>query len=283
MSAQLQFYKIAADRPFHAALVAQRGSSGERVQLHTHDFWELMYVVKGNGFHWLGKKRYPLGSGDLLLIRPKDVHAIQVQTGQNLHFLNVAFLERSWQDFCSVTQLTLHLGHWAAAEQPCSVNVPAEAREGCVGAFQGALQAFVETPSYLDLCRFWSIVLPLFLEPPRHPETVPLWLVRARQKMQDEPNLQIGLPRLNALCGVSQGHLARTFRNHYHQTPTEFINELRLKRAATLLTTTSTAIVDIAADCGFNNLSYFYRRFADRFGDAPKSFRLKASRQIMLS
>ena len=122
-------------------------------------------------------------------------------------------------------------------------------------------------------------------EPPANlqpsPEQLPVWLETACRKMQEPSHLQVGLPRLTALCGVSQAHLARTLRYHYGQTPTEYVNDLRLQQAAKLLTTTSAAIIDIAGACGFDNLSYFYRCFNRRFGCPPRAFRVAASRQVV--
>jgi AraC-like DNA-binding protein len=52
------------------------------------------------------------------------------------------------------------------------------------------------------------------------------------------------------------------------------LNELRLRRAAELLTrATAGRISDIAFDCGFNDLSYFNRCFRRRFGLTPSAAR----------
>ena len=152
MPTQLHFHEIAPDQPFHAALVTQRGAYGEKTLLHTHDFWELMYVAEGCGSHWLGGEPFTLSVGDLLLIRPQDVHAVRVSAGQTLHFLNIAFLEGSWRDFCLAARLTPEFARWAAAAHPLSVSVPHAVQGDCAEAFRRALGAFVKSPSYLELC-----------------------------------------------------------------------------------------------------------------------------------
>ncbi len=53
------------------------------------------------------------------------------------------------------------------------------------------------------------------------------------------------------------------------------LNELRLRKAAELLTLTERRISDIAFDCGFNDLSYFNRSFRRRFGLTPTAARGK--------
>jgi AraC-like DNA-binding protein len=51
------------------------------------------------------------------------------------------------------------------------------------------------------------------------------------------------------------------------------LNELRLRKAAELLTMTQRRISDIAFECGFNDLSYFNRSFRRRFGLTPTAAR----------
>ena len=53
------------------------------------------------------------------------------------------------------------------------------------------------------------------------------------------------------------------------------LNELRLGKAARLLSMTAKRITDIAFECGFNDLSYFNRSFRRRFGLTPTAARAK--------
>jgi AraC-like DNA-binding protein len=98
--------------------------------------------------------------------------------------------------------------------------------------------------------------------------------------MRDEHNLQGGLPRLRELAGVSRAHLSRSLKASCQHTPTEFVNRLRVERAAILLATTTDEIGEIAIACGFTTLSYFYRRFGERYHLSPRAYRLQAQQAI---
>ncbi|WP_299805437.1 AraC family transcriptional regulator [Tardiphaga sp.] len=60
---------------------------------------------------------------------------------------------------------------------------------------------------------------------------------------------------------------------------TDRIMQLRLDKARTMLTddrNCSLKISDVAASCGFNELSYFHRSFRRRFGSSPAKFRVQS-------
>ena len=53
----------------------------------------------------------------------------------------------------------------------------------------------------------------------------------------------------------------------------EYLLQLRMKQAALLLVTTQESINDIAAHCGYQGFSTFYRVFKRYYGMAPGQFR----------
>lgn len=72
----------------------------------------------------------------------------------------------------------------------------------------------------------------------------------------------------------SPGHLARLFRDKHGLSFTEYLNELRMQRAADLLQHTRITIRSIAAQVGYLDHSRFSSHFRRRFGQTPRKFRL---------
>ena len=58
------------------------------------------------------------------------------------------------------------------------------------------------------------------------------------------------------------------------KTPTEFINELRIKQAAKQIVETDEKIFSVAMDVGFSSLSRFHRLFKKYYGATPAKYRL---------
>jgi AraC family cel operon transcriptional repressor len=101
----------------------------------------------------------------------------------------------------------------------------------------------------------------------------PEWLRQACLQIRQPENLRQGIDRLYALAGRSPAYISRTFRQHLGVTPTEFITRLRLEYAQYLLKYTNRSIMDIAMECGIENLSHFYHLFTESAAKTPASFR----------
>lgn len=88
------------------------------------------------------------------------------------------------------------------------------------------------------------------------------------------------LLRMDSLArrlGVSADKLERCFRSELGVTPSHYYRNLRLRRAADLLTHSSLRVGEVALACGFNNAANFSRAFRDSFGYAPRGVRQRKS------
>lgn len=74
--------------------------------------------------------------------------------------------------------------------------------------------------------------------------------------------------------GVSDSYLSRIIHRRTGCTFTQLLHSARFTRAASLLRGTKLPITDIAAAVGYDNTSFFYRQFAQRYGCTPKEYRL---------
>ena len=67
--------------------------------------------------------------------------------------------------------------------------------------------------------------------------------------------------------------LSRLIRQKTGKNYTELLQEKRLSQAAWLLRNTDRRVNEIAVSVGYENISYFHRLFAARFGCSPKKYR----------
>ncbi len=68
-------------------------------------------------------------------------------------------------------------------------------------------------------------------------------------------------------------YLSRLIRQGTGKNYTELLQEKRLSQAAWLLRNTDRRVDEISRSVGYENISYFHRLFAARFGQSPKKYR----------
>jgi AraC family cel operon transcriptional repressor len=247
-------------------------TAGNAARYHDHDFHELFWVTRGRGEHLLNGRVEPLAAGRLFLIRPKDRHHVTGSDAAPLRILNLAFPSRSWAE---VRRRYFAREPDAFDRSPADRAWPLDARAQAALEHWAARLATAGRPRVV-LDGFLMELPQLLQEPARGAKPVPEWLARARREMATPEQFAGGTVALARLAGRSPSHVARAAVRWFAQTPTEIVNAARMDYSARQLGETSRPIVEIALDCGLNNLSHFYALFRKRFGVSPRRYRLQA-------
>ena len=250
---------------------------GARCEMHRHDFAELFFLEAGRGVHPINGERTTIEAGDVVLIRPDDEHGFAApRGGAGFTMVNLAFEA----DVLSHIRDRYFGGRrrWpgAGAKRPAAWRVD---EAGLRRLTDLLLPLSTGGRRRLDLESFLLSALQLLTADPHAGAGrggPPPWLGRAITEFTAHGDLSAGAAGLVALAGRSTEHVNRTVRRCLGQTTTELVNTIRLDRAAHLLRMTGRPIVGVALDSGFENLGYFYRRFAQRFGTTPRRFRRAA-------
>ena len=90
-----------------------------------------------------------------------------------------------------------------------------------------------------------------------------------------------GAAGLVAAAGRQHAHVSRVCRAVLGQTPTEYVNAIRMDYAARQLSGSTASLTEIALDCGIENLSHFHRLFKARHGMPPKAWRRRYQRSVL--
>ncbi|MFN2307626.1 MAG: helix-turn-helix domain-containing protein [Paracoccaceae bacterium] len=256
----------------HIARAALTPSRPKR--LHQHDFFELFWVQNGEVRHHLPNGRETLTEGTVCILRPGDRHGLQGR-GENalvvsltLHPDLIAGLKRP-----ALGTLAL----WHAGADPFTVS--RDMRQ--LAALNRA--ALTLEQSACDTLAAEAFLLPLLSDLIRdaQPPGAPRWLVDACLSSRDPEVFRDGAAGLVAQTGRSHEHVARAMREYYGQTPTDYINALRMTYAARALTTDSAPLPEIANQIGLSNLSHFHKLFRARFGTTPHQYRQQFQRHVI--
>ena len=86
----------------------------------------------------------------------------------------------------------------------------------------------------------------------------------------------ITLDSLAARSGYSPRHFARLFAEYVGTAPMRYLSEVRLSRAAALLSENKLTVTEIAEQVGFGDSGYFAKSFRARYGVAPLEYRKRS-------
>ena len=98
-------------------------------------------------------------------------------------------------------------------------------------------------------------------------------LARALTEVLETPAAPHTVKSMAAAAGMSRASFADRFVQVYNQTPMEFVQKVRFRIAAGLLTTTDIPIKIISNSIGYTSRSAFSRAFRDAYGVDPTTFR----------
>ena len=101
------------------------------------------------------------------------------------------------------------------------------------------------------------------------------WLVSALKRHADQTYcFNPTLKELSVIYHKNEKYIGRLFKNEMHASFHEYCLLLKLQKAEALLLKTTDKIIDIALECGFDNISYFNRTFKKQYGVSPMEYRV---------
>lgn len=90
----------------------------------------------------------------------------------------------------------------------------------------------------------------------------------------------LSLSLLSEKFAFSESYIARLFRTQLNTTVSNYINDIRLEQASNYINNTILSIAEIAELCGYNDLTYFSRKYKGKYGISPSKARSKYKDEI---
>jgi AraC family transcriptional regulator, dual regulator of chb operon len=238
--------------------------------IHTHDFAELFWIEDGNGEHLINGKIMPLAKGDLVLIRPSDAHGFRTRSKpfilvnlafppSALHFLRERYFQNQSLWFWARSKLPVQ-HHFSSASQPRMKALLSPMFKIDNTSFQ--LERFL-----MNLFHFLREEVSVSSK-----QTAPDWLLSALRKIQEPASFTGGTRAFARLASRCPEYVNRQLQKHFSLTTTDAVNHARLDYAAHQFRTTQRKIIDVAFECGFSHLGYFYKLFQRRYRITPHQY-----------
>lgn len=267
-------YKIHADTDT-GCLYRYVRSENEYFRLHCHDYFEIFLIVRGNITHLINGTSQTLSEGSLVFIRPDDVHNFKCRGSRT--FANLTFTKETCRE------LFHYLSDGFPAEKLLSAPLPPLVllKDKDFKHLLSQLEALnaIQWPDKPKLkLQIRSLLCEIFT---RHfadfgqdkDDLLPIWLEQLCKEMEKRENFMEGIERMTQISGKSREHIARSMKKYLGQSPTEYVNSLRINYAANMLLNSNMPIVDLCFESGFSNVSWFYTLFQHKFHMSPGDFK----------
>lgn len=254
---------------------------------HTHNYIEVIYMCQGSTTHIVNGNKVILEQGDLLFLNQNAVQEI-LPAGKNdiavnfivlPEFFNTAFSMMGAEDnqlkeflvgaLCDRDEETSYLYFHIADVLPVqnlienmvwTIFYNSSNKRSCNQITMGLL--FLQLLNYMDKMEAGG----------RKYDTE----IMAAVLSYIEDHYKEGkLSELAEEMKVNIYWLSREIKKKSGKTYKELLQERKMKQAVYLLTSSALPVTDIIESVGYDNTSYFYRKFKEKYGMSPKEFRLK--------
>ena len=250
--------------------------------LHYHDMYEINLVLSGQENIYFSDKKTVIKEQELCIFRPYEIHKRSLNPHIETSQICLAVKKECFEYAVNF------LGSSIDTSSLFDINVPfiKKLHSADMKMIYEHINNFYDpnistdeqandvSESELKMILMNILIICLKVNK-RQNFSVPIWLQQLNSDMSKPENSAEGIKALSRLSGKSASTISHALKTYYNITPSKFVNDKRLQNAASLLLSSDAEIVDIAYECGFGSLSYFYKQFNDTYGQSPLQYRNK--------
>ena len=268
-----------AERSFTAKIVSRESRPLLSQAWHFHPEIEICYTYRSHGKRFVGNQISDYAVGDLVMFGSNLPHGFttDMPCEQVVIQMTHDFMGR---DFIDKPELRILKNLFARAKQGLSFGP--ETREEAkdvihklIGA-QGMIQ-LVHLLHLLDLLAKSVEVAPICSKEysleldATHLKRIKLVYDYILQNFRQEMSVREVAEQIN----LTEAAFFKFIKRHTKKTFTEIVNEFRVNHASKLLMATDMTVAEVCYDSGFNNVSYFNRKFKAITQQTPGTFKQK--------
>jgi len=98
-------------------------------------------------------------------------------------------------------------------------------------------------------------------------------ILRLRRYVEEHYRTSVTQEELAKVAACSVPNIYRIFSKNFGLSPRNYVNKVRLEKAAILLETSALSVTEVAQGVGFEDAVYFSRLFKEKYGISPKNYR----------
>lgn len=254
--------------------------------VHTHTYFEIIFILKGKGKHLINGNSYPYRSGDVFLLGPADYHSFDIVTKTEFCYLrfndpgkpDLKHPGLKWQEvFHSVLRIRYH-AEGTVVKDPGEKEKLLQLLRVLRSEYENRhLPGFVSMRDSL-MAVILSVLARNLREKDKpgllaNPVTIQEITSYIRMNIADPEKLSI--PVMAERFNYASAYLSIFFKNHTGIALKSYIVQQRIKLVETRLLYSSLTLGAIASEFGFTDESHLCKQFRKVTGITPAQFRRK--------
>lgn len=231
--------------------------------LHSHNTYELLFFESGDAVYVIEDRKYHLKKNDLVFIRPRRYHYIDLQSNAEYVRINIAF------DGAFVGSELLH-------SIPADIEVINCPKKSIIAENLGKMDFYRENLPEKDFASvlssllreiFYNILLSNETVSSLPSEISPL-ITKALAYINDNLYTIKSIKQISQELFITEAYFFKLFKNQLKISPKRYINTKRLLHAQKLMKRGKKP-TDVYAECGFETYVGFYKQYLKHFGYPP--------------
>ncbi len=250
----------------------------------TNVYWTVVYIKKGIGMYILDSELRCLNEGDMIILPPKMSYSFAAAELGDEYNISVDAVILRFDD----AWLTSLLGVFKTLngvvlgvreiDVPYAVYGPKWMKMCNILRELSSCESSNEPQNMLGLLDLIATRKDMtkILQPSAYEaQTIQEKLEVIDRYIVSNIYSKISLEEIARYVGMNRTYFCMFFKRHYGKGFADYLNDMRIDKAVTLLSVHGKPISDIAKECGYKTAPYFTRAFRKSKGMTPQEFRKK--------
>ncbi|MBE7084352.1 MAG: AraC family transcriptional regulator [Clostridiales bacterium] len=247
--------------------------------LHTHDFYELIFIEDGECGHFANNKNYSLCKYDACILHPNIMHRHYLTNDKNICLYSFGISKDCLNSILENVNLTID----EVLKNPITnFSLTQSEVNNLTSSLYSIKTDSLDSDNYYTSPLFSStlkiiiseIIFKIFRqERLQKTNTHNVYVNKILKELSNVNNFKLSIEEICEKFSFSHGYITHLFKKANLQAPNKIFLQNKLSHASMLLQNSNIKIWDIMETCGIFSSSYFNKVFKKEFGITPSEFR----------
>lgn len=245
---------------------------------HTHDFVEIFYVVEGCAKHHYNGKFETCEIGDMFLLLPDEMHGFRKINNENFIHRDIVISKDMFKQACDYLGDSVY-NEIINGEKSPKVKITGSMIEKLenlitdINLHRFDIRNSTNNMFLLKSKVFLVELLSIYYNNGYNGDySSPSWLKIILQKFNVKQYVKGGISSILEGIHFDKSYICRVFKKYVGCSMTQYLLNVRLENAVSLLKTTDLTIAEICDEIGIESVPYLTVAFKKKYGHPPRYF-----------